>query len=66
MSLTDPDFVDLVRAMRKAQTDYFKSRKQSGDSTALLVESRRLEQLVDNRLRELANSTIETTPNLFG
>ncbi len=51
--MTDKEFRDLVRRMRAAQKDYFRTRHKS-----YLDYSRRLEKQVDAELRN-------DTPNLF-
>ena len=46
--MDDRMFVDLVRKMRSAQTQYFKARSREA-----LIESKRLEKLVDTHLRHV-------------
>ena len=43
--MTGKQFLDMVKLMRKAQKEYFKSR-----STRWLVESKRIETMVDNQI----------------
>lgn len=52
-----PEFVALVRSMREAQRDYFKTR--SGEA---LSRSKELERKVDAALRAAAEAE---KPNLF-
>ena len=43
--MTGKQFLDMVKLMRKAQKEYFKSR-----STRWMVEAKRLERMVDSQI----------------
>lgn len=46
------DFIELVKKMRDAQKEYFRTRDK-----VVLAESKKLEKQVDNRINELQNQT---------
>jgi hypothetical protein len=48
------NFPDLVHQMRKAQKQYFKTR-----TNAALLEAKQLEQMVDEYLKAMENTTNE-------
>ena len=55
--ITQEDFIDLVRKMRKCQKDYFKTYDYG-----VLIESKALEKQVDAALKELETPE---SPTLF-
>lgn len=46
--MTNPDFIDLIKNMRSAQVEYFKTR-----TTDALKKSKKLERMVDREIKEL-------------
>lgn len=53
--MTGKQFLDMVKLMRKAQKEYFKSK-----SPRWLVEAKRLETMVDNQI-EIYDKAFELT-----